>query len=270
MTIPVIPKISIITLSFNQHRFLVENIISTTSQDFSDFEQIIIDPGSTDGSRDYIISSAEKYQNIRYIFESDNGPADGLSKGFRRAKGSLVICLNSDDYLTPGALRSIWNAHAKYPSKSVITSHGLVRNETTNSIKFQFTDKVNIKAFAENRCLVFHPCTVYVKRFLDKNQIEVNTSNKTCWDYEIIKDILNAGGSFKRFNAVWAVFRLHHESISGSGRLNDQYTHDIYNIIDDFRFENFVKSSKTLSTIRVTWVRVKRKFLSVIFRKLYI
>ena len=270
MTILTIPKISIITLSFNQHRYLAENIISTTSQGFSDFEQIIIDPGSTDGSREFINSISEKYANIRFIFESDDGPADGLNKGFQQAKGNVVICLNSDDYLRPGALESIWNAHSKFPTASVITSHGLVKNEATNSTKFQFTDQVNIKSFAENRCLVFHPCTVYVKAFMDKNQIKVNTSNKTCWDYEIIKDILNAGGSFKRFNTAWAVFRLHSESISGSGRLNNQYIHDIYKLLDDFRSENFIKVGKTLSIIRVSWVRVRRKFLSLILGRFYI
>ena len=73
-------KFSIVTISFNQARFLEQAILSVISQDYLNIQYIVVDPGSTDGSRDII----EKYHNHidKIIFEPDNGPADGLNKGF--------------------------------------------------------------------------------------------------------------------------------------------------------------------------------------------
>ena len=96
-------KISIVTLSFNQRAYLQEAIDSVLSQGYLDLEYIVVDPGSTDGSRDLIKSYGDRIAHC--IFEPDRGAADGLNKGFERATGDVFGFLNADDLLFPGALR---------------------------------------------------------------------------------------------------------------------------------------------------------------------
>ena len=71
--------VSIVTISFNQSEFLEEAISSVLKQDYRDVEYIVVDPGSTDGSRDIIEEYRHRIENI--IFESNTGPSDGLERG---------------------------------------------------------------------------------------------------------------------------------------------------------------------------------------------
>jgi len=114
------PKISVITPSFNQGKFLKETIDSVISQQYPDLEYIIIDGGSTDQSIDIIKSYAS---NLTYwISEKDNGQSQALNKGLRRATGEIVTWLNSDDTYEPGTLLKIAEHFLSRPDISLL--HG--------------------------------------------------------------------------------------------------------------------------------------------------
>ena len=97
-----IPKISIVTPSFNQAKFISKTIESVLSQNYPNLEYIIIDGGSTDGSVD-IIKSYEDHL-LWWISEPDNGQTDALIKGFEKSTGDILTWLCSDDLLVSGAL----------------------------------------------------------------------------------------------------------------------------------------------------------------------
>ena len=92
-------RISIVTISFNQVEYLEETILSVLNQSHSDFEYIVVDPGSIDGSREIIERYRDKISKI--IFERDIGAADGLNNGFKYATGDILCYLNSDDTFLP-------------------------------------------------------------------------------------------------------------------------------------------------------------------------
>jgi glycosyltransferase involved in cell wall biosynthesis len=93
-------KISIVTPCLNRADLIGATIESVLVQDYSDFEHWIIDGGSSDGTLELL----KHYSHLRVVSEADQGVYDAMNKGIRLATGEVIILLNSDDLLVPGAL----------------------------------------------------------------------------------------------------------------------------------------------------------------------
>lgn len=114
------PRISIVTPSYNQGRFIEETIRSVLLQGYPNLEYIIIDGGSTDGSVDII----RKYHDelAYWVSEPDRGQAHAINKGFLRATGDIFGWVNSDDYYYPGVFQVIARALVEHPKVELV--HG--------------------------------------------------------------------------------------------------------------------------------------------------
>ena len=97
------PRISIVTASFNQARFIRETIESVLAQGYADVEHIVVDGRSTDDTPLIL----DDYPHLKVVREPDRGQADAINKGFRLATGDVFAFLNSDDTLLPGALERV-------------------------------------------------------------------------------------------------------------------------------------------------------------------
>jgi len=97
------PLISIVTPSLNQATYIGENIKSVLNQKYSDFEHIIIDGGSTDGTIDIL----RKHDHLIWVSEKDSGQSEAINKGFKRANGEIIGWLNSDDCYEPNTFNTI-------------------------------------------------------------------------------------------------------------------------------------------------------------------
>ncbi len=100
-----LPKISIITPSYNQGHFIEETITSVLDQGYPNLEYIIMDGGSKDNTVE-VIKKYEKYIT-HWVSERDKGQSDAINKGFRIATGDVINWLNSDDYYEKGALHKV-------------------------------------------------------------------------------------------------------------------------------------------------------------------
>lgn len=98
-----LPKISIVTPSYNCGRFIRQCIDSVLAQDYPNFEHIIIDGASKDDT----VEVLKSYSHLRWISEPDSGEAEALNKALALSTGDVVGWLNSDDYYTPGALQRV-------------------------------------------------------------------------------------------------------------------------------------------------------------------
>lgn len=101
-------KLSIITINYNNCRGLQKTIDSVVSQTWNNFEWIVIDGGSTDGSKELI----EQYQNhfAYWCSESDNGIYNAMNKGIRKSKGEFLSFMNSGDaYHDENVLSSVFS-----------------------------------------------------------------------------------------------------------------------------------------------------------------
>jgi glycosyltransferase involved in cell wall biosynthesis len=117
------PKISIVTPSLNQGRFLEQCLQSVLAQDYPNLELILIDGGSTDQTSEII----KKYQQYftYWVSEPDKGQSDAINKGFRMASGELAAWLNADDYYLDNCLKNVAIAFQQHPDASFIFGDGV-------------------------------------------------------------------------------------------------------------------------------------------------
>lgn len=113
------PKISIVTPSYNQGKFLEQTIKSVLSQNYPNFEYVLIDGGSKDQSSKII----KKYQKRLKYFEikKDRGQSHAINKGFAKTDGEIMAWINSDDILRPGTLRLVASIFANFPEIEWLT-----------------------------------------------------------------------------------------------------------------------------------------------------
>lgn len=97
------PKISIITPSYNAAKYIEEAILSVLDQSYGNFEHIIMDGGSTDGTVDII----KKYDHLIWVSEPDEGQSHAMNKGFERSTGDIIGYLNADDFYNAGCFEQI-------------------------------------------------------------------------------------------------------------------------------------------------------------------
>jgi glycosyltransferase involved in cell wall biosynthesis len=115
-----LPKISVVTPSFNQAQFLEATIQSVLSQNYQNLEYIIIDGGSTDGSVE-IIKKYEEYLHF-WCSEPDGGQYDAINKGFSHSSGEIMAWLNSDDMYYPWALKTVVSIMSDLPQVEWLTT----------------------------------------------------------------------------------------------------------------------------------------------------
>ena len=216
-------RISVVTISYNQAKYLEAALRSVFEQDYAQIEYIVVDPGSTDGSRDIIQRYRDRITKI--LPEPDGGPADGLNNGFSHATGDILFCLNADDIALPGAFRTVANYFENYPEVDVIYGHGLRLDAAGRTVRRIYSTRWGLRAYGFGACNVVQQAT-YFRRAIFETVGGFNKNNRTCWDGELLVDIALARGSFLRVPEFLGGFRIHKESISGSGRLQTEYARD--------------------------------------------
>ena len=211
-------KISIVTISYNQRQFLERAIRSVIEQNYDDIEYIIVDAGSTDGSREII----EKYRDdiAHIIFEPDDGPADGLNKGFAMASGDILGYINADDAYLPNIFQSVSLAFNQYKETDVIYGHGYIVNGKGTPVRHLRSDHFNLKRFAYGGVVVCQQSTFFRQKAY-KLVKGFNKENNTSWDAELLVDMVLAGKKLQLINEYWSIFSLYEASISGSQRMKE-------------------------------------------------
>jgi len=193
---------SIITITFNSREFLEETIQSVLSQ-AEDFEYIIIDGGSTDGTLDIIVRYAATDARIRWISEPDGGISDAFNKGIARAQGEIVGILNSDDTYLPGALEAVAKAYRLHPECDVF--HGDMLRLQGGTTLFRLAPP-DVESHIWREMPVNHPATFVTRRAYGKVG-GFDVAIRIAMDYDVVLRLYKSGCLFHYIGSPLAAMR---------------------------------------------------------------
>lgn len=178
--------ISIITVCYNSEATISRTIKSVLRQSFKDYEYIIIDGASKDNTLKIIEYYLPFFEGrLKYISEPDKGIYDAFSKGCRLAKGKYVWIVNSDDFLEPSALDTIWRHYEELDNKDAVTTFGMNFRTMDGSTILQVNTTTLEKCrrdYYKDSMGIIHPSTVVPKSVYEK-------VGYYCPDFKIIGDI---------------------------------------------------------------------------------
>jgi glycosyltransferase involved in cell wall biosynthesis len=203
-----LPRISVVTPSFNQGRFIEETLRSVLDQKYPNLEYLVIDGGSTDET----VAILRRYESrlAYWVSEKDNGQAHAINKGFLRATGDIVAWLNSDDLYAPGALHAVATAFQTQPDARWLI--GNVINFDTNR-----PDEGAVSPFVYHRDLAHwvtveanpHQPGIFWKRHLVLENGPLREDWHYCFDAEFWCRLVARGILPVQLDKVLARFRLH-------------------------------------------------------------
>ena len=222
-------KLSIITPSFNQCRYMRQTIDSVLSQAGPfELEWIIIDGGSTDGTVDLLHAIHDS--RVSWVSEADNGQSHAINKGLSRATGDVLAWLNSDDLYTPGALALVADAFSNKPDSDWLIGRCGIIDHDSREIRRWITRYKNrqMNRYTFRRLLrenfVPQPA-VFWRRDAMRQAGLLDESLYYTMDYDLWLRLGRLGAPIV-LDRVLAQFRLHGESKTGqcnSKQLYEQY-----------------------------------------------
>jgi len=195
------PKLSIITINHNNREGLSKTIESVVNQTFQDYEYIIIDGGSNDGTLEEIKNNRHKIK--KWISEKDSGIYNAMNKGINNATGEYCLFLNSGDYLY--SLNVLDAVFSKSPSADLICCLMNIEevdgsNPTVYSVN---TERIN------NRYIFIqslpHPST-FIKRDLFNKHGLYDESLKIAGDYDFFVRAIKGKATFEIYQIILSSF----------------------------------------------------------------
>ncbi len=215
MSVP--PKISIVTPTFNGITTLRETIESVLAQDYKDWEHIVIDGGSTDGTVDLLRS----YPHLKWTSEKDRGHYDAMNKGIARASGDVVAILNADDCYREGTLRKIAQAFTENPDWDALFGDVVYVDGMSREIfrREEACYDYDVLRFG-NVCYVIHPTLFVKKDVYDRLGVYQYEKFLNCCDLEFILRLGQNRCRVGHIPQLLANYRMHEHGQSADRRVS--------------------------------------------------
>ena len=135
------PKISLVTPSLNQGKFIEATIQSVLSQNYPNLEYLVMDGGSTDNT----IEVLKRYSSqLKWVSEKDNGQTDAINKGMHTVSGDILAYLNADDLFLPGTLLRVAQLFMERPQVMWLTGQCRIIDEDNREIRRLITTYKNL------------------------------------------------------------------------------------------------------------------------------
>ena len=179
-------KFSIVTATYNSEATIKDTLESVLMQTFTDYEYILIDGKSKDSTVDIIKQYEPLFEGrMRWVSESDHGIYDAMNKGFKMAKGDVLMLINSDDlFARPDALELVVREFEKHPEADVVYAdlYYVSQNNIDNIVRVWKTGE---QKPMKRGWLPAHP-TFYMKRECYEKYGYFNLDYHLAADFELM------------------------------------------------------------------------------------
>lgn len=246
-----LPRITIVTPSFNQAPYLRQTIESVLGQGYPNLEYMIIDAGSTDGSVEII----QEYEDrlAYWVSEPDEGQADAINKGFARATGDILAWLNSDDFYWPSILRHVASQFPNPTQPALL--YGTVLDYFQSSATCWLMVPPDFSR-AELRRLdyIVQPSTFWTRTLWDAvGPLNVNYNYVFDWEWFIrAADVCE----FFRTSECFSVYRHHDFHKTGTG--GEARLDELAEIIERYSDEDWRQAFRSLYKRRASMRRASK------------
>lgn len=199
------PKITVIMPTYNRCNMLKEALQSILNQTFKDFELIVIDDCSNDGTQEYLTEQAQKDSRIIYIRNKKNMHYNyGLRLGCKMAKGEYIARMDDDDVSLPTRFEKQVKFLDENSDIAVVGTYINIFGEGSNEIK-SWVEEYNPQYLALQSlysCPLCHPSVMMRSSFLREKHIGYNKNALYAEDTMLWVDIILAGGKIANIPEV--------------------------------------------------------------------
>lgn len=201
------PLVSIVTPVFNGEQFLEETLQSVQLQTMSNYEHVIVDDGSTDGSSQIIDKYLRQNLRARLIRQENAGESSAVNVGIAAANGPYITILNSDDLLRPNHLEESVHILNRFGHICAVYPDWQMINAASQPIKSVTTIEFSYRSFLVDLVCAPGPGTMFRTEAL-RNEHARDVSLKYVSDYEMWTR-LSTWGPLMRIPKELAAWRLH-------------------------------------------------------------
>ena len=209
------PTITVVTPSFNQAKYIEETILSVLNQEYDNLEYIVVDGLSSDRTSDILQQYQERIDRV--VIEADRGQSDAINKGFNFGTGELIMWLNSDDMLFPGALYMLALTYlnrkcdfiagicAVHRDSNIIAA----RKPKVRQHDFNVANLSDVLHFWAKGHFFFQPETIFTRQLWQEVGGKLNTDLHYAMDHELWLRFANANAKLEVIDYPIALFRKH-------------------------------------------------------------
>lgn len=206
-----LPKISIVTPSFNQGTFIKKAIQSVLDQGYPHFEHIIIDNCSTDETDEVLAS----FPHLSIVSEPDEGQSDAINKGFEMASGDIIGWLNADDFYYPNTFQSVVENLSPKEVDAVYADIHFIDKE--DKVLRKLASHPPLKHLILFYTYIQSTSFFFKRKVLDQN-LRIDKQLHLNMDKEFFARLLFNQYKLKYVPEVYAAFRWHEDNKSKPGK----------------------------------------------------
>lgn len=206
------PTISVVITCYNHGRYLADAVESVLSQELDSVEIVVVDDGSTDNTKE--VSS--QYEDVKYVWQPNQGLSSARNTGIRESTGDYVVFLDADDSLLPGALKTNAEMLDQHPHAAFVSgAHKLFYEESgkVDNVRKEANGNHYRQFLQEGNFVGMHAAVMYQRWVFD--HVLFDTSLRACEDYDIYLKI-SRKYPIVHHHVFIATYRFHESNMSGN------------------------------------------------------
>ena len=208
---PTTPLVSVIIPCYNHGAYLQEAFESVWMQDYPAIEVIVVDDGSTDSTREV----AERAEGVKYIYQKNQGLSAARNTGISHSEGEMLLFLDADDWLLPGAIRMNVNCLLQNQKLAFVSGgHDKVYiDEGTVKEEVYEVPSDHYLQLLQGNYIGMHATVLYRRWVFD--EFSYDTSLRSCEDYDLYLKVTRKY-PVQHHTGKIAAYRLHTTNMSGN------------------------------------------------------